>query len=321
MELREDVRRLMADIAAWQKAEGVPPRAEQSPADMRAIYTRQSALRAEGAVPPVAEERDATVPTRAGPRRVKVFRPDAAGPMPVLVYVHGGGYVIGGIDETEAEARRLAAAVPATLVSISYRFAPEHPFPAAIEDVEDQVRAVAAGAVPGVPAGPVGLAGVSAGAGLAVAAAKRLMGTEAAPAFLVLLSPCLDLTGSSPSAEIFARGYMLERETMRLFAALYLPEGVAPDHPDVSPARHPVPPGFPPTIQCAAACDPLADDAALFARRLAEAGVDNHLDHVAGVTHGFHTWYARLPSVAPDLARLHARIALAAAETGALRDG
>ena len=88
--------------------------------------------------------------TRGGPRRARVYRPLASGPLPTLVYVHGGGYILGGIEETEAETRRFAASIPANVVSLSYRLAPEHPWPAAVDDVEDQVSAIAAGAISGL---------------------------------------------------------------------------------------------------------------------------------------------------------------------------
>ncbi|MEJ1157226.1 alpha/beta hydrolase [Prosthecomicrobium sp. N25] len=314
MPLRDDVQAMMRDIAAWQQANAVPPRAEQTVADMRSIYSRQAELRETDAVPTVAEERDATAETRAGHRRVRVFTPDAPGPLPVVVYVHGGGYVIGGIDETAAEARRLAAGIPAQVVSISYRLAPEHPWPAAIEDVEDQISDIAAGYVDGVPRGPLAVAGTSAGAGLAVAATLRLIERKRCPvALLALMSPCLDLTLSSPSVDLYGTGYQLERASMERFAELYVPAGMDRAHPDLSPARHPVPDRFPPTILFAAECDPLADDAALFARRLAEAGIRYRLRHVQGVTHGFNNWFGRLPSTAADLDLLHKAIAEEAA--------
>ncbi|MFO1149979.1 MAG: alpha/beta hydrolase fold domain-containing protein [Alsobacter sp.] len=309
MPLHPETRAFLARMAAWQEANKVPPRIEQSVEESR-HWHRQSALqRPREGQPVMASEEDVMLPTRAGPRRARVYRPAAAGPLPTLVYVHGGGYVVGGIEETEAETRRFAAGVPANVVSLSYRLAPEHPWPAAIDDVEDLVSAVASGGVEGVRAAPLALAGVSAGAGLVAAAARRFAERGTSPVgLLVLLSPWLDMTLTSPASRIFGRGHQLEREVLMEFCNQYVPPTLGFDHPELSAALHPVPAGFPETILLAAECDPLADDAALFARRLAEAGVAHALRHVPGMLHGFHGWYGLIPALAGDLAWLDGAI-------------
>jgi acetyl esterase len=309
MPLHPQTQAFVERMAAWQAANEVPPRTEQSVEESR-HWHRQSALQRPRDVQPVmASEEDVMLPTRAGPRRARVYRPQAAGPLPTLVYVHGGGYVVGGIEETEAETRRFAAGVPANVVSLSYRLAPEHPWPAAIDDVEDMVAAVASGAVEGVKAQPLALAGVSAGAGLVAAAARRFAERGSSPVgLLVLLSPWLDMTLTSPASRIFGRGYQLEREVLMEFCNDYVPPGTGFDHPELSPALHPAPAGFPETILFAAECDPLADDAALFARRLAEVGIPHRLRHVPGMLHGFHGWYGLIPDMKDDLAWLDGAI-------------
>jgi acetyl esterase len=310
MPLHPETQAFLEHLKAWQAERGVPPRTEQGVDESRHWHREQALLRPRASQPVMAAEDDAIVPTRGGPRHVRVYRPDAAGPLPTLVYVHGGGYVVGGIVETEAETRRLAASIPANVVSVSYRLAPEHPWPAPVDDIEDLLAAVLRGTLTGVAPGPVALAGVSAGAGLAAAAARRLAGRGEANAvsLLVLMSPWLDMTLTTPSSRIFGRDYQLEREPLMEFCNHYVPAATGFDHPELSPALHPVPKGFPATVLFAAECDPLADDAALFARRLAEAGVPHALRHVPGMLHGFHGWYGLIPAMQPDLAWLDGEI-------------
>jgi acetyl esterase len=309
MPLHPETQALMDRLAAWQAENAVPPRLEQTVEESRHWHRQTALLRPREAQPDMASEEDVMLPTRAGPRRARVYRPRAPGPLPLLVYVHGGGYVVGGIEETEAESRRFAAGIPAVVVSVSYRLAPEHPWPAGVDDVEDMVVSIAGGAVEGLRAGPLALAGVSAGAGLAAAAARRLAEHGNSPVgLLVLLSPWLDMTLTSPASRIFGRGYQLEREPLMEFCNHYVPPGMGFDHPELSPALHPVRPDFPRTILFAAECDPLADDAALFARRLAEAGVPHASRHVPGMLHGFHGWYGLLPALRDDLAWLDGSI-------------
>lgn len=309
MPLHPETQAFMDRLAAWQAENAVPPRVEQTVQESHHWHRRTALLRPRETQPVMASEEDITLPTRAGLRRARVYWPHAPGPLPTLVYVHGGGYVVGGIEETEAETRRFAAGVPANVVSVSYRLAPEHPWPAGVDDVEDMVLAVAGGAVEGLRSGLLALAGVSAGAGLAAAAARRLAERGASPiGLLVLLSPWLDMTLTSPASRIFGRGYQLEREPLMEFCNHYVPGGMSFDHPELSPALHPTRAQFPRTILFAAQCDPLADDAALFARRLAEAGVPHDCRHVPGMLHGFHGWYGLLPSIRHELAWLDGRI-------------
>ncbi|MCP8940556.1 alpha/beta hydrolase [Alsobacter sp. SYSU M60028] len=308
MPLHPDSVALLDRLAAFGRQHGIPPRHEQSVEQQR-HYSRLTALLRQPAQPaPLASVEDVVFDTRGGPRRARVYRPRASGVLPTLVYVHGGGYVVGGIDESEAETRRFAAAIPANVVSLSYRLAPEHPWPAAVDDIEDAVSAIAAGAVEGLTL-PLALAGVSAGAGLAAAATRRFTLAPASPIdLLVLLSPWLDMTMTSPSGFIYAQGHQLERQTLMTFCEMYLPTGVADGHPELSPARHPVPEGWPRTLILAAECDPLADDAALFARRLAEAGVPHECRYAPGLLHGFHGWFAQVAAVGEHLDWLDERI-------------
>lgn len=309
MSLHPEARALMARLATWQRENAVPPRAEQTVAQQRHYGRLTGELRAADGLPAVAESRELTLPTRSGPRRARLIRPLVQEGLPTLVYVHGGGYVVGSIDETELEARRFALATGSNVVQVSYRLAPEDPWPAGVDDLVDALAAIRDGAVEGIDGARVTLAGVSAGAGLAAAATRRLvLQVDHSIGQLVLLSPWLDMTMTSPSGEIFASGYQLERQSLLAFCRDYIPEGTDPGHPELSAARHPVPQGWPRTILFAAGCDPLVDDAALFARRLDEAGVRHVIRVVPGMLHGFHGWFQRLPSLVPDLAWLDEEI-------------
>jgi acetyl esterase len=308
MQLHSQARALLSHIADWSQRTGVPPREAQSLADSRAVFESMSALRLTGPAPEVASITDATLPTRGGMLRARVIRPGGSR-LPTLIYLHGGGYVVGSVVATESEARRFAAAVPANVVSISYRLAPEHPWPAAVDDVEDAVLAIAGGAVPDLAVGALALVGSSAGAGAAAAATRRLLKRDTAPiGLLVLLSPWLDLTLTSPSTSLFGTGYLLERTVLEGYCGHYVPPGLGRDHPELSPARHPVPAGWPRTLVFGAASDPLADDAALFTRRLAEAGVRHSSRIVPGMPHGFNGWWQHLPVLRPELDGLDAAI-------------
>lgn len=311
MAIHPEAKGIMDLLAQWQRDNAVPPRSEQTIAQQRHFGRRTAELRLAGEMPAMARVEDVTLPTRGGPRAARVLRPVVGEGRPTFVYVHGGGYVVGSVDETELEARRFAMATGANVVSLSYRLAPEHPWPAGVDDIEDALIALDGGAVAGLDTARLALAGVSAGAGLVAAATRRLVEAERPiVGTLVLLSPWLDTTLTSPSTRLFATGHQLERTSLESFCRDYIPAGAPDDHPELSPARHPVPAGWPFTVILAAGCDPLVDDAALFARRLEEAGIPHRIRFAPGMLHGFHGWWQRLPAIAPDLAWLDDSIRL-----------
>jgi acetyl esterase len=122
------------------------------------------------------------------------------------------------------------------------------------------------------------------------------------------MSPWLDMTQTLPSNDIYATGHMLERSALDLFAEAYRGKDGKLDHPEFSPARHPVPKEWPQTLMLSAECDPLADDAAIFARRLAEADIPYDWRVARGFPHAFHAWVGQLPSSALDTEWLDGRI-------------
>ena len=303
MPLHPDAVAFAERTAARYAAEGVDTTPPLSIETRRHLARVSLAVRAPVEWPPLAEIRDVTVPTRGGPRAARVFRPDAPGPLPVILYFHGGGYVAGGISENSPEAHRLAFAQPALVVSFSYRLAPEHPYPAGVEDGVDALGWLAthAASLGGDPA-RIAVAGSSAGAGLAAAVIRRALAQAGPPVRLaILLSPWLDVFQDSASARTYATGFGLEKAALDEMRDLYLAGRTPPDDPHVSPARHPLPAGWPPTVLLAAECDPLSDDARTFAGRLAAAGVDHVLRFGEGMPHIFHGGWAAMPATAPHV--------------------
>jgi acetyl esterase len=309
MPLHPEVTALIAKVGQWNADNKVPPRTSLSFPEQRqwgrALFPLKKTI----------EERlgvsvdHVTLSTRGGDRPVRVYRPQSRTELPTFVFVHGGGYAVGGLDDVHHETLRFAASIPANVVAISYRLAPEHPWPAGIDDGEDILEALAAGAIPGLRQTNIILGGISAGAGLAVAVTRRLLGKGHSPiGLLVLMSPWLDLTQSLPSTFLYGQGFMLERTALDLFIEAYCRDGVPVEHPELSPARHPVPRGWPPVITLSAECDPLADDAAIYARRLEEAGVAHSWRVAKGMVHGFHGWIGQIPAASTELAWLDDQI-------------
>lgn len=256
----------------------------------------------------MARVEDRMIPARSGPRPCRIFVPHAEGKLPVALYFHGGGYVIGGLDESDHEARRIAERIPAVVVSATYRMGPEHPFPAAVEDGWDVLNWVAENAAElGGDPSRLLVGGTSAGGGLA-AAAGRLAAERGGPAIALayLLCPWLDLTLTQPSVEEFATDHGLDRSELRWFVESYLgPDGNA-DDPLVSPALHDIPPGTPPTFVLVAECDPLCDEALAYADKLKAAGLLAGLHLGPGLLHAFNVNTHLMPATEAHLAPLDA---------------
>jgi len=230
-------------------------------------------------------------PGPGGEVPVRLYAPDVAGPLPVVVYLHGGGWAVGSLDSFDALCRRLANRTGALVVSVAYRLAPEHPFPAAVEDAETAVRWAHAHA-PELGADPtrIAVAGDSAGANLATVIARRLRdagGPELA--LQALMYPALDPTLASESCQALGEDYMLSRSDMAWFWELYL-SGADPEHPDAAPARAAELSGLAPAYVLTAEYDPLRDEGEAYAAQLEAAGVATTLRRWPGAVHGFVRW-------------------------------
>lgn len=238
---------------------------------------------------------DIEVPGPAGAMTARVYRP-GPGQLQTVLYLHGGGFVIGP-EGYDAPLRRLARSSGCLIVALRCRLAPEHRFPAALEDALAGARWLAGDvrALGGLDV-PVGLAGDSSGGNLAAVVARTLT-QEAIPlAFQVLLYPMLDATASSPSYDEFASGYGFSREKSLWYFDQYLPPEVDRRAPRVSPLFERHLSGLPPTLIVTAECDPLRDEGELYARSLREAGVEVELRRYPGMIHGFFQMIAALRS-------------------------
>ncbi|HVA44125.1 MAG TPA: alpha/beta hydrolase [Acidimicrobiales bacterium] len=277
---------------------GARSMAETSPEEMRAGYALLSALGLPVAEPPSTEDR--FIPGPAGDIPVRIYRPQAEGTHPVVVFFHGGGFVIGGIGTHDPLCQQLSSRVPAVVVSVDYRLAPEHPFPAAVEDCWAATQWVAANAA-GLGADPARLAvaGDSAGGNLAAVVAIRARDAGSpAVAYQLLIYPTTDATGSHPSIQENGQGYFLTAETMVWFQGHYLGPDGDRNHPDASPLFIEDLSGVAPAFIVTAEYDPLRDEGEAYGRRLEEAGVPTKVRRYDGMIHAFFQLDAVIPAAA-----------------------
>jgi acetyl esterase/lipase len=258
------------------------------------------------------EGRDGHFVTPAGELPYRLYTPAHAATLtPGLIFFHGGGLVAGSIATHDLVCRALAEETGCCTLSVGYRLAPEHPYPAAIEDVLAAVREIAAhGEALGIDGSHLGLCGDSAGATLAALACQKLRG-EIAIALQCLICPVLDFGAVSASRQEFAQGYLIDEVTLEADLADYLPAGADRASPDVSPLRATDLAGLPRAIIHTAEYDPLRDEGNAYAARLREAGVSvQHRCH-PGMLHNFHALGAILPQGRAVLTMIGSQIKLA----------
>jgi acetyl esterase len=272
------------------RAAGLPPMETLSVAAARAGYARSRVLLAPDP-PEVAALRDLEFPSagHAIPARLYRGREAPGGPAPVVVFFHGGGWVLGNLDSHDSFCRGLANDARCAVLAVDYRLAPEHKFPAAAEDAEAAVAWVAAdGAKLGLDPSRIAVAGDSAGGNLAaVAALAARRAGEPKLRLQVLIYPSLDLALGHESHRRAGEGYTLTASAMRWFRDLYLarPEDAASWR--ASPLRQPDLGGVAPAFVVTGGCDPLCDESADYAQRLIAAGVDVTYRFHPGQMHGF----------------------------------
>jgi acetyl esterase len=262
-----------------------PPAQEVPVAQARAGHEQETAL-LSGPGEEVGEVRDIEVAGVGGPIRVRVFVP-LAPTGGVIAYFHGGGWVVGSIESFDTTCRALANASGAIVGSVGYRLAPEHPFPAGLEDCVAATEALARLH----PDEPLAVAGDSAGGNLAIAVARRLRGQVRAQA---LIYPVADAGLNTPSMRDFRERYGLTAAGLQRFWNLYL-DGADGFQPDTSPLRADDLAGLPPTFVLTAEFDVLRDEGEALAERLREAGVAVTHRRYDGVIHGFWRWMAATP--------------------------
>lgn len=248
---------------------------------------------------PVADIADRSIEGPGGLLGLRIYTPLGAAPFPVTVYFHGGGYVVGDLDTQDMIARALCAWSGSVVVSVDYRLAPEHPFPAAPDDAYAALAWVAAhaGEIGGDPA-RLAVAGDSAGGNLAAAAALRArdVGGPRLKAQVNIYGSCNYPSQLTASAHEYANGPLLQQDDIAWFYQQYLANPDVDQHdPQASPFRASSHAGLPPAFVGTAECDPSRDDAEAYAQKLASAGVPVVATRYAGMVHGFASWVGFLP--------------------------
>jgi acetyl esterase len=254
------------DVAAMREGIGQRARARSPGPDMQAVR----------------ELRIGAVPAR-------LYRP-VAGRLPLVVYLHGGGWTIGSLESHDRMCRRLADGSGAAVLAIGYRLAPEHPWPASVDDTVAALRWVAsAPAELGKAPGAVAVVGDSAGGTLAALACLRLRDEDPAalPGLQALLYANTDLTGAQPSMREKAAGWGLDAEMVRFFNSQWVPDQTRWSDPGVSPLHAPDLSGLPSALIVTAEHDPLRDESEAYARRLRQAGIEVELRREPGLIHNF----------------------------------
>lgn len=247
-----------------------------------------------GAGEPVGSVEDMRIPTEDGPVSIRLYRPAGTGPFPVLVCFHSGGFVLGSLDTYDGLCRMLTNAARCLTVSVAYRLAPEHPFPAAVDDCIAATRWVAAHADEvGGDASRLAVGGNSAGGNLAAVVAQMARNGGPAIRFQWLIYPILDRPGTTPSYKEFGEGYQLTRPQMDYYWRLYLPDRQYDRDPRAAPLQAADLSGLPPALIVTAEYDPLRDEGERYARRLQSAGVPVRLVRYDGMIHGFFGLAAR----------------------------
>jgi acetyl esterase len=297
--LDDDAARVIAFIAA----SGAPDLASLTPAELRAYYANVPAMPG----PEAHEVRDLRVAGAEGEIGARLYRPSAAEGLPILVWFHGGGWVLGDLRSADWVCRELCMQAGCVVLSVDYRLAPEHPFPAGPEDAFASVRWAATHAAEiGGDAARISVGGDSAGGALA-AVCCLLAKARGGPAIAgqLLIYPGTDHDLSRPSASEFADGPFLTRDAMVWLRKHYLGADGDLSDPRASPALAPDHTGLPPACVLTAEIDPIRDAGEVYATILAHAGVLTTMKRYNGIFHGFFT-------MGPSMAKTREAVADAA---------
>ncbi|TCK20654.1 alpha/beta hydrolase [Pseudonocardia endophytica] len=299
---------VLRTVTGSNRGRAAPPR------DARTIRTGQSFFGGvvAGDPEPGVLRTDTTVPGADGDLTARLYTPDTlTGASPVLVYFHGGGFVAGGVDTHDGLCAALCADAEVRVLSVEYRLAPEHPFPAPVEDC-----VAAFGYVAGHPdrfgavAGSVAVGGDSAGGSLALTVAHETVRSGGpVPAFVLAFFPVVDLVPTAPSRTLFGHGFFLTSEAIDVLTSWYVPDELRSD-PRLALTDSDLA-GMPPVYVATAGFDPLRDEAEALVDRLRAAGVPATLRRHPDLVHGFATALGIGPR--PRQAVAEAAVALRAA--------
>lgn len=256
-----------------------------TPGEMREQMKAMTALETPAAVHRVE---NITIPGPAGDIPARLYAPEVVGPLPVLVWYHGGGWVIGDLETHDGICRDLANAIGCVVISVDYRLAPEHPFPAAVDDAFAALAWISAHAedLGGDPA-RLAVGGDSAGGQLAAVSAIAARDANIGLVFQLLVYPAVEREFERPSMIENSEGYLLTREAMQWFYGHYLNDPADAEDWRVTPARAKSLAGLPPAFVVTAEFDPLRDQGIAYSDALAAAGNTVTATTYEGMFHGF----------------------------------
>jgi acetyl esterase len=270
-------------------AQGAPPLETQDPVEARTA--RLEPMKLLGGQPAeLGRVDDLSAPGPAGDIPLRLYASERGGLRPALVYFHGGGFVFGNLDTHDAVCRAIAKESGAVVIAVDYRLAPEHKFPAAVDDSYAATVWVAANAERlGIDARRIAVGGDSAGGNLATVVAMRCRDARGpALAAQVLIYPVADVsTFETGSHRELGEGYFLTRAAMEWFTGHYLASADHKRHPEASPLLAPNLRSLPPALVITAEFDPLRDEGEAYGKRLQDAGVPVTISRYPGMIHGF----------------------------------
>lgn len=275
-------------LLSYLEAENLRPADPANPDEARRIASLRR-TKVDNHAEAVAKIEDRLIPGPGGEIPIRIYKPYGQEPFPAVVYFHGGGFVLGDLDFQQTSCCAIANATPCVVVSVGYRLAPEHKFPAAAEDCYAATRWVAENAsVLGAKPGQCAVCGESAGGNLA--AVVCLMARDrGGPSlvFQVLIYPMMDFAFDTASYHDYAAGYLLTKEACVYFWNQYLSKPAEGANPYASPLRAKSLAGLPAAFILLAQYDPLRDEGQAYAQRLKGAGVPVIVRNYEALIHGF----------------------------------
>lgn len=292
-------------VAAILDASPAIPRIQSIPLDEYRDLINQSTRRAPRYDVPLASISDRNIDAGGQQIAVRIYTPEGTGPFPLLVYFHGGGFTIGDLEISDPICRALASGADCIVMSVDYRLAPEHPYPAPNDDCWNALLwASTHAAEVGADGGRIAVGGDSAGANLAATVALRARDVGMPLTAQLLLYPCPTYDLDYPSYTEFASGPVLTLDDISFFWDRYMPSSVDRRSPDVAPRHALDHRGLAPAFIATGELDPTRDPAEAYGAKLTEAGCEVITKRYAGLPHGFYSLVAHVPTVQSAMTEL-----------------